>query len=80
MFTLLYSLSNKGGSTHVPSSASSFGHLGRGKEAREIIDGMEEYKDTKISDIVLTPWWQLYKEPGPNEHLFDGLRKAGLPE
>ena len=59
---------------------SALGHLGRGKEAREIIDGMEEYKDTKISDIVLTPWWQLYKEPGPNEHLFDGLRKAGLPE
>jgi adenylate cyclase len=60
--------------------ASALGHLGRGEEAREVIDGMEEYKDFKISDIVLNPWWQLYKEPEPNEHLYEGLRKAGLPE
>jgi adenylate cyclase len=56
---------------------SALGHLGRGEEAREITGGMEEHKNFKISEIELRPWWQLYKEPEPNEHLFEGLRKAG---
>ncbi len=60
--------------------ASALGHLGRGEEAREAIGAMEEYRDRKISEIELKPWWQLYKESEPNEHLFEGLRKAGLPE
>ena len=60
--------------------ASAFGHLGRAEEARAVLDDMEEFRGLRISDIVICPWWQLYQDPGPNEHLFDGLRKAGLPE
>ncbi len=60
--------------------ASALGHLGRGEEAIAVLNQMEEYKDLRISEIVLCPWWQLYQDSGPNEHLFDGLRKAGIPE
>ena len=60
--------------------ASALGHLGRGKEAREVPDNHEEFRELRISDVVLCPWWQLCKDPEPNEHLFEGLRKVGVPE
>ena len=60
--------------------ASALGHLDRSAEAKAALDDIEEYRGFRISEITLCPWWQLYPDPGPNEHLFDGLRKAGLPE
>jgi len=60
--------------------ASALGHLGRGKEAKEVLNSLAEYKDIRISEIVLCPLWHLYQNPGPNEHLFEGLRKAGVPD
>ena len=59
--------------------ASALGHLGRGAEAKAVLDDMEEYRDLRLSQIVLCPWWQLYQDPGPNQHLFEGLLEAGLP-
>ena len=60
--------------------ASALGHLGRGAEAKAVLDDVEEYRDLRIHQIILCPWWQLYQDTGPNEHMFEGLRKAGLPE
>jgi adenylate cyclase len=60
--------------------ASALGHLGRGEEARAVLDQVEEYAGLRISEITLCPWWQLYSSSEPNEHLIDGLRKAGIPE
>jgi adenylate cyclase len=60
--------------------ASALGHLGRNEEAKAVLNSLEEYKNTRISEIVVCPWWQLYPVPGPNEHLLEGLRKAGVPE
>ena len=60
--------------------ASALGHLGRSKEARAVLDDLEEYNGLRISEIVLRPMSHLYPDSGPNEHLFEGLRKAGLPE
>lgn len=60
--------------------ASALGHLGRADEARAVLNDLEGFNDLPLSEIVLCPWWQLYPDSGPNEHLLDGLRKAGLPE
>ena len=60
--------------------ASALGHLGRSEEAKAVLNGLGEYKDIRISEIVVRPMWQLYQDSGPNEHLLEGLRKAGLPE
>ncbi len=60
--------------------ASALGHLGRGDEATAVLDDIEESRGLRIGDVVLSSWWQLYQDSGPNEHLFDGLRKAGVPE
>ena len=60
--------------------ASALGHLDRAEEARAALDELEELRGIRISEIVLCPWWRLYQDPGPNEHLFDGLRKAGVPD
>lgn len=60
--------------------ASALGHLGRAAEAKAVLDEEEEYRGIRIGEINLCPWWQLYRDPGPNEHLLDGLRKAGLRE
>ncbi len=60
--------------------ASALGHLGRSEEAKAVLDNLEEYRGIRISEITLCPWWQLYQDLGPNEHLFEGLRNAGLPE
>lgn len=60
--------------------ASSLGHLGRAEEAIAVLNGLEEYRDRPISEIDFCPTCHLYQEPGPNEHLLEGLRKAGLPE
>ncbi|MDX1484763.1 MAG: adenylate/guanylate cyclase domain-containing protein [Alphaproteobacteria bacterium] len=60
--------------------ASALGHLGRAEEARAVLDDLEGYRGIRISDITLCPWWRLYQDPGPNEHLLDGLRKAGVPD
>ena len=49
-------------------------------EARAVLDNLEEFRGLRVSDVVLCPWWQLYQDSGPNDHLLDGLRKAGLPE
>lgn len=55
-------------------------HLGRSEEAKAVLDDLEEYRGIGLSEITLCPWWQLYQDTGPNEPLFEGLRKAGLPE
>ncbi len=60
--------------------ASALGHLGRADEAMAVLNDIEESRGLRIGDIVLSSLWQLHKDTGPNEHLFDGLRKAGLPE
>ena len=60
--------------------ASALGHLGRVDEAIAVLDGIEETRGLRLGDVVLSLWWQLYRDTGPNEHLYDGLRKAGLPE
>jgi adenylate cyclase len=60
--------------------ASALGHLGRADEAMAVLDDIETSRGLRIGDVVLSPFWQLYKDTGPNEHLFDGLRKAGLLE
>jgi adenylate cyclase len=60
--------------------ASALGHLGRSEEAKAVLDDLEEYRGIRIGEITLCPWWQLYQDPGPNAHLFDGLRKAGIPD
>jgi adenylate cyclase len=60
--------------------ASALGHLDRAAEAKAVLDEQEEYRGIHISEIKLCPWWQLYRDPGPNAHLLEGLRKAGLPD
>ena len=60
--------------------ASALGHLGRAAEAMAVLDDTVDTPGLRVGDVVLRSWWQLYQDPGPNEHLFDGLRKAGLPE
>jgi adenylate cyclase len=56
--------------------AMGLGHLGRRDEARAALDACERLHPgfaTKRAD------WQPYPEPAKNEHLRDGLHKAGLP-
>ena len=60
--------------------ASALGHLGRADEAMAVLNDIEASRRLRIGDVVLSSWWQLYESTEPNEHLFDGLRKAGLPE
>ena len=60
--------------------ASALGHLGRCEEANAVLDDLEEYRGIRIGEITLCPWWRLYHDPGPNAHLFEGLRKAGVPD
>ncbi|MDX1485037.1 MAG: adenylate/guanylate cyclase domain-containing protein [Alphaproteobacteria bacterium] len=60
--------------------ASALGHLGHSEEARAALDGLDEYRNIRIGDITLCRWWQLYQDPAPNEHLLEGLRKAGVPD
>ena len=31
-----------------------------------------------VAAITFSPLWQQYREPGANEHLLAGLRKAGM--
>lgn len=54
--------------------ASSLGHLGKAAEARVVLrDLVPNFDPAKGLGI----WWQLYSDTGPNEHLREGLRKAG---
>jgi len=56
--------------------AMSLGHLGRRDEARAAFDACERLHPgfaNKRAD------WQPYPEPAKNQHLRDGLHKAGLP-
>jgi len=60
--------------------ASALGHLGQAAAAKAVLDEQKEYRETRISEITLCPWAQLYQSLGPNEHLLEGLRKAGIPD
>ncbi len=57
--------------------AISLGHLGRQTEAQAAFDECE-----RVQPGFAEKWrlWQEYKNPADNDHLLDGLRKAGLPE
>jgi adenylate cyclase len=69
--------------------AASYAHAGRLQEARAMLD---EFLRVAKSDMVVSlrprledwkPYWQgayWYQERKDYDHLFDGLRKAGLPE
>ncbi|MEE8214697.1 MAG: tetratricopeptide repeat protein, partial [Alphaproteobacteria bacterium] len=52
-------------------------HLGQQMEARAALDECE-----RIGPGFAERWASLrqYRRPADNEHLFDGLRRAGLPE
>jgi adenylate cyclase len=60
--------------------ASALGHLGRATEARAALKELGLHQGLRLSRIDLSPWSQRYADPGPNKHLLEGLRKAGLPE
>ncbi len=57
--------------------AISLGHLGRQAEARAALDECK-----RLQPGYAEKWihWQEYRNPADNEHLLDGLRKAGLLE
>ena len=54
--------------------SASLAHLGRIGEAKAVLEG--QTVDLDIGE-ALGVWWQLYTTPEPNEHLREGLRKAG---
>ena len=54
--------------------ASSLGHLGRAAEAKVVLRDLTPDFDPETG---LGIWWQLYGTPEPNEHLLEGLHKAG---
>jgi predicted Zn-dependent protease len=60
--------------------ASALGHLNRVEEAMSVLHNVKESRGLRIDDVTPGPFWQLYKDPGPNEHLLEGLRMAGLQE
>ncbi len=57
--------------------ASIFGHLGRISEAKSAIERSVRIQPELVKD---RSYLKLFRDAGDREHLFDGLRKAGLPE
>ena len=57
--------------------ASTLGHLDRLDEARDVLEACR-----RIHPRFADDWknWQEYKSAADNQHILDGLRKAGLPE
>lgn len=59
---------------------SALGHLNRTDEIQSFLIRHQEARGVRVSEIDFCIWWRLYQDPGPNEHLLEGLRKAGLPD
>ena len=57
--------------------AIALGHLGRHEEARA---ALHECERLHSGFVKKRDNWQPYPDPASNDHLRDGLRKAGLPE
>ena len=57
--------------------ASSLGHLGQSNEAQTALDKCESIRPGYVAK---PDNWHPYKNADDQEHLLDGLRKAGLPE
>ncbi len=57
--------------------AASLGHLDRRAEARTALDECERVQP---GFAAKRREWKPYSNPANNEHILDGLRKAGLPE
>ena len=57
--------------------ASSLGHLGKSREASEVLD-----ECNRVNPDFVSRWmqWREYRNDVDNDHILDGLRKAGLPE
>lgn len=58
---------------------SALGHLGRAEEAHSAIEALGIAR-LSLNQISFSQWWRSYAHSGPNKHLLEGLRKAGLPE
>src|SRR5262249_5540415 len=62
---------------------SAYGHLGRTAEAASLLKEINEYNaktgDPNLTILFARPFWA-FKEKADRERLFDGLRKAGVPE
>ena len=54
--------------------ASALGHLGSIEEARRALDQCEEIQPGFVARRAT---WQPYLDPADNEHIHDGIRKAG---
>ena len=57
--------------------AASLGHLDRQTEARAALDECEHVHSGFVGKRTR---WKPYQNPADNEHILDGIRKAGLPE
>jgi adenylate cyclase len=57
--------------------ASVLSHLGKEAEARTVVDGITT---AGLGAVARRPFWRRYRYPETRERVFDGLRKAGLPE
>ena len=57
--------------------ASSLGHLGKSREASEALD-----ECNRVNPDFVSRWtqWREFRNDVDNDHILDGLRKAGLPE
>ncbi len=60
--------------------AAALGHLDRPAEARAVLEAAGIGSDGSVADITFSPLWQQYREPDANDHMLDGLRKAGFAE
>jgi adenylate cyclase len=56
--------------------AASLAHLGHPREAREALG---KFEDLRPGFAQPSEWWFKFSRPEDNEHLLNGLRKAGLP-
>ena len=57
--------------------AASLGHLGQSNDARAALDKCESIRPGYVAE---RDNWHPYNNVEDEEHLFDGLRKAGLAE
>ena len=60
--------------------AAALGHLDRPAEARAVLDAAGIDPDGSVDDINFSLFSQQYADPDANQHLIDGLGKAGLVE
>ena len=58
--------------------AAALSHLDRLAEARAALAAAGIDPDGSVASITLAPFWQQYADPDANQHLIDGLRKAGM--